>query len=168
MSNLWIWKILQTLWVWSKLIQKEYNKANYSNQTAVYRQPYFVVYFMEYWESVLQKRKKLPTWFCWWTRFGNYCLGTQNLKLSFDPLFATELYKDQDCLSLGLAFSKIICSNLCQILDDLCVHRTASSFTALSFAPEKLVNNLKVCVLKRKYQHTHACTHTHNFRQLNK
>lgn len=25
------------------------------------RQPYFVVYFMEYWESVLQKRKKLPT-----------------------------------------------------------------------------------------------------------
>ena len=158
MSNLWIWKILQTH---NKLIQKEYNKENYSNQTAVYRQPYSVVYLMEYWESVCSpKEKKVPTWFCWWTRFGNYCLGTQNLELKFDPLFATELYKDQDCLSLGPAFSKIICSNLCQILDGLYAHRTASSFMALRFAPEKIVNYLRVCVLKRKYQHTHI--HTQN------
>lgn len=38
MSSLWIWKVLQTH---NKLIEKEYNEANYSDQTAVYTQPYF-------------------------------------------------------------------------------------------------------------------------------
>lgn len=57
MSNLWIWKILQTH---NKLIQKGYNKENYSDQTAVYTQPYLVVYFNEYWESVCTwKGKKI-------------------------------------------------------------------------------------------------------------
>ena len=55
MSNLWIWKILQTH---SKLTQKEYNEANYSDQTAVYTQPYLVVYFNEYWESVCTLKEK--------------------------------------------------------------------------------------------------------------
>lgn len=60
MSNLWIWKILQTH---NKLIQKGYNKENYSDQTAVYTQPYLLVYFNEYWESVCtwkEKGKKSP------------------------------------------------------------------------------------------------------------
>lgn len=101
---------------------------------------------------VLEKKreKNLPRWFCWWTRFGNHCLETQNLELILDPLFAMELYKDQGCLSLGLAFSKTICSNLCQILCHLYVHGTAFSFMALRFARGKLnyfSNYQRVCLL---------------------
>lgn len=81
--------------------------------------------------------------------FENHCLDTQILERRFDPLFATELYEDEGCLALGLAFSKTICSNLCQILSHLYVHRTAFSFMA-SRKLNYISKYLKVCFLQKE------------------